>query len=118
LTYQETAAELAAMLAEGTFPYTGDDSGDEPESSPRVGDGILRLDAAGIVTYASPNAVSAYRRLGRVDAVVGQHVSAVDRDFFSIVAALEAGEPVLTEVESGGAVVQRRLLPLLRGNAV
>ena len=32
--------------------------------SPRVGDGFLRVDAAGRVVYASPNALSVYRRLG------------------------------------------------------
>ena len=32
--------------------------------SPRVGDGFLRVDAAGRVVYASPNAQSVYRRLG------------------------------------------------------
>ena len=31
---------------------------------PRVGDGFLRVDAAGRVVYASPNALSVYRRLG------------------------------------------------------
>ena len=32
--------------------------------APRVGDGLIRLDEKGVVTFASPNALSAYRRLG------------------------------------------------------
>ena len=31
---------------------------------PRVGDGLIRLDVNGTVSYASPNARSAYNRLG------------------------------------------------------
>ena len=38
---------------------------------PRVGDGLVRLDATGRVTYASPNALSAYRRLGLAGDLVG-----------------------------------------------
>ncbi len=34
-------------------------------SSPRVGDGFIRLDVDGVVAYASPpNALSAYHRMG------------------------------------------------------
>ena len=33
-------------------------------SSPRVGDGFIRLDETGEVTFASPNAISAYHRMG------------------------------------------------------
>ena len=47
--------------------------GEEPAlvRSPRVGDGLLRLGRAGKVTYASPNALSAYRRLGLTADLVG-----------------------------------------------
>ena len=31
---------------------------------PRVGDGFIRLDVAGVVVFASPNALSAYHRMG------------------------------------------------------
>ena len=62
LTYLQGADDLARMVAEGTFPYEGQDA--SLVRSPRVGDGLLRLDSSGRVTYASPNAQSAYRRLG------------------------------------------------------
>ena len=62
LTYLQGADDLARMVAEGTFPYPGQDA--SMVRSPRVGDGLMRLDGAGRVTYASPNAQSAYRRLG------------------------------------------------------
>ncbi len=42
--------------------------------SPRVGDGFIRIDAAGAVEYASPNALSAYRRLGLIGDLVDEHL--------------------------------------------
>ena len=60
IAYLKAADDLAQMVTTGLFPYAGD----EPVlvRSPRVGDGLLRLNRAGKVTYASPNALSAYRR--------------------------------------------------------
>lgn len=116
LTYLQAAAELSTMLAEGTFPFPGEDP--ERELSPRVGDGMVRLDPAGLVTYASPNAVSAYRRLGVVDNIVGRRLSAFDLDDVALLEALADGEPLDSEVEARGAVVLRRLLPLSRGEQV
>src|SRR5262249_60337888 len=69
LTYLQGADDLARMVSEGTFPYPGQDT--TLVRSPRVGDGMLRLDAAGRVTYASPNAQSAYRRLGLTGDLMG-----------------------------------------------
>ncbi|MCL2653161.1 MAG: sensor histidine kinase [Propionibacteriaceae bacterium] len=73
-TYLEVASVLTDMLWHGAFPV-------EPPSivavSPKVGDGLIRTDENGVVTYASPNAVSAYRRLGLVGDLVGENVSAI-----------------------------------------
>ncbi|WP_148614842.1 PAS domain-containing sensor histidine kinase [Nocardioides rubriscoriae] len=62
LSYLQTAADLTQMIATGYFPATGQRS--DHADSPRVGDGFLRVDEAGHVVYASPNAQSVYRRLG------------------------------------------------------
>ena len=112
LTYLQSAGELAQMLADGTFPYAGDHP-EERELSPRVGDGIMRIDAGGNVTYASPNAISAYRRLGSLEHLLGQNVRDFDLGAADLAGALERGEPIETEVERQGAVVLRRLLPLI-----
>ena len=50
------------MIASGDFPFDADDV--ETEEAPRVGDGVIVLDASGRVEYASPNAVSTLHRLG------------------------------------------------------
>ncbi|MGH8932312.1 MAG: sensor histidine kinase [Egibacteraceae bacterium] len=118
LTYLQSAGELAQMLVEGTFPYRGE-TAEERELSPRVGDGIMRLDARGVVMYASPNAISAYRRLGSLDSLTAQHVDDFDLASDDLAEALIEGVPTISEVESQGAVVLRRLLPLIgRGQVI
>ncbi len=62
LSYLQTAADLTQMIAQGYFPAPGQRS--DHADSPRVGDGFLRVDAEGRVVYASPNALSVFRRLG------------------------------------------------------
>jgi two-component sensor histidine kinase len=116
LTYLQTANELSSMLAAGTFPFAGEDP--ERELAPRVGDGLMRIDPQGVVQYASPNAISAYRRLGVVDNIVGRNVGDFDLDDVAVLEALADGEPLESEVEARGAVVLRRLLPLTRDHEV
>jgi two-component system, sensor histidine kinase PdtaS len=117
LTYLQSAADLAQMLADGTFPYQ-DDRYEERDLSPRVGDGIIRLDGHGRVTFASPNAISAYRRLGSLESVIGQHLYDFEPSAEELVVALGHGRPYDHETESQGAVVLRRLLPLMAAGRV
>jgi two-component sensor histidine kinase len=116
LTYLQTANELSAMVADGAFPYPGEEP--SREVTPRVGDGLLRVDPGGVVQYASPNAVSAYRRLGVLGHVVGRSLEEFDLDAESLTEALADGEPLESEVEARGAVILRRLLPLSRDHEV
>jgi two-component sensor histidine kinase len=60
--YLLIADQLFGMLVDGTFPPI--DAIVEATGSTRVGDGLLHLDATGVIIYASPNAVGALRRLG------------------------------------------------------
>ena len=50
------------MVADGSFPFDLDEV--ETESAPRVGDGVILIDAETRVKFASPNAVSLLHRLG------------------------------------------------------
>lgn len=75
--YLGVASDLLSMVAAGGFPGTGK-STSEP-LGPRVGDGFLRLDATGIVRYASPNGVSALRRMGLTADLVGRELAEVSR---------------------------------------
>jgi two-component system, sensor histidine kinase PdtaS len=69
LAYLETASDLTQMISRGHFPHPGQRSDDV--DTPRVGDGFLRVDATGRVAYASPNALSVYRRLGLTGDLAG-----------------------------------------------
>ena len=122
LNYLTTADDLAQMVSDGTFPPPRVPG--ETTSAPRVGDGLIRLDAAGKVTYASPNAQSAYRRLGFNAHLVGEEMamlfSRVAADPLEgndaserILAALRGESPPRQEVEARGATVLMRALPLL-----
>ncbi|MDP9093908.1 MAG: PAS domain-containing sensor histidine kinase [Actinomycetota bacterium] len=121
LVYLQSAADLAAMVADGTFP--GPDAGIEEVSGPRAGDGVVRLEPDRTIIYASPNAVSAFSRLGVTGNVLGETVdtltSTVADDPFdagdlaaAVSAAIEGGQPASIEVDGGGATVLFRALPL------
>src|SRR4051812_26501278 len=121
LVYLQSAADLAAMIADGTFPAP--DAPIEEGAGPRVGDGLVRLEPDGTIIYASPNALSAFSRLGISGAVGGEPVnlltSTVADDPFdasdlaqAIAAAIDGGQPASIEVEGGGATILFRALPL------
>ncbi len=79
LSYLQSAAELTAMIASGHFPPVGGERSDHADS-PRVGDGFIRVDASGRVTYASPNALSVYRRLGWSGDLDGHDLAELTRE--------------------------------------
>ncbi len=123
LTYLRTADELAVMVSQGRFPVPG--AQHTVSLAPRVGDGLMRLDGTGIVTYASPNAVSAFRRLGRAGDLVGARLGdvaaevtapagdargeAVDEPLAEVVSGATARE---AEIEAAGTTVRLRVIPL------
>ncbi len=126
LAYLTTAGELLQMVSEGRFPFPGPVP--DREQAPRVGDGLLRLDQTGHVVYASPNALSAYRRLGVSGDLLGVHLGstiarlsaapgALDepRGSAALAAVLRFGEPRESEVEARGVTVLLWALPLHSG---
>ncbi len=121
LTYLQGADDLARMVAEGTFPFQGADA--MLVRSPRVGDGLLRLCKSGKVTYASPNALSAYRRLGLAADLIGADLGAVTAGLCatgepldeSLMVVATGRAPREAEVDGNGSVVQLRAIPLIVG---
>jgi two-component sensor histidine kinase len=122
LNYLTTADDLAQMIADGTFPPPRHPG--ETTSAPRVGDGLIRLDASGKVTYASPNAQSAFRRLGFRSHLVGEDLSALAMRLADdpleggdvsnrILGSLRGESPARKEIQARGATVLTRALPLL-----
>jgi two-component sensor histidine kinase len=90
----------------------------------------MRLERDATIIYASPNAQSAFSRLGVTGPVIGEVIGAltgtVADDPFdandlaaAVIAAIEGGQPETIEVEGGGATVLFRALPLRpRGEAL
>jgi len=126
--YLDCAGDLVHMLSEGTFPNVGDIA--MSRSSPRVGDGFIRLDVGGSVVFASPNALSAYHRMGLPSDLEGQNLVAITRPLISdpfeaqelaehVKDSLAGGSSMRLEVDAGGAAVLLRTLPLVvHGQAV
>ncbi len=117
--YRASAEDLLAMIAVGAFPFDGARS--DLADSLRVGDGFIRLAATGVVEYASPNALSAFRRLGLVGDLQGVDLGAVTAELVDgrpthrgvrgLLHGRQAGE---AEIASGEVSVVLRLLPLYR----
>src|SRR4051794_12706067 len=98
LPYLDIAADLRLMVSAGTFPPQ---KPQDAEMSPRVGDGLVRIDAGGLATYASPNALSAYRRMGLTGDLVGAEVAEVTRGVAADRVAGEAVAAGITAAVSG-----------------
>ena len=117
--YLETAALLAGMVTAGQFPVPGDAS--NQVLGPRVGDGFIRLDGDGNVVYASPNALSAYRRIGLIGDLVDEHLASLSASLMpvsavpvddSVRSALSGRDIRRAELVSGEAHMLLRTLPL------
>jgi two-component sensor histidine kinase len=121
LAYLEAAGQLARMIAEGRFPHDSEVARTR-RGEPRVGDGFLRIDAGGRVGFASPNAVSAFRRLGLVGDLVGQGLGTLARTLTGdrsgeavdegLEDALSGAAPRELEVASAQGVLTVRVIPL------
>ncbi|MET0895915.1 MAG: histidine kinase N-terminal domain-containing protein [Acidimicrobiia bacterium] len=108
---------FARMISEGTFPFRQDD--DEFEDAPRVGDGVILVDADLRVTFASPNAVSTLHRMGIHAYTSGLHLAEMGFDDDAVNVAMRARLPVTEEVEHGDTSVLVQAIPLLeRGDIV
>lgn len=119
LSYLQTATDLTQMISNGFFPFPGQRS--DHADSPRVGDGFVRIDATGRVTYASPNALSVYRRLGLTTDLTGLNLAEVTRELIpasrrpdeeTISAVLGGKMPRDTEVGDDRTTLIVRAIPL------
>jgi two-component system, sensor histidine kinase PdtaS len=107
--YLGAAEALLEMVAAGAFPFV---EAHDPTASPRVGDGLVVLDASGRVEFASPNATSAFRRMGTNALPLGQPLP--HRAAILVAEAMAGRRPVESEIEAAGAVTDVRVVPLLR----
>ncbi len=111
-TYVDIFNRFARMIAAGDFPFDAQDS--ETEEAPRVGDGVILLDAAGRVEYTSPNGVSALHRVGVHANAEGLRFDELGLDDSLVRTAFSIAAPVTEELEGSADVsVLIRCIPLI-----
>ncbi|BDH58646.1 sensor histidine kinase [Tsukamurella sp. PLM1] len=124
VAYSECADDLCTMVAEGTFPEA--EELPTGEAAPRAGDGFIRLDPQGRVVFASPNAQSAYRRMGAPTDLEGSDLAELTAELVgdsfesedlatALDGALSRGEGSRIELTKGGVTVVLRVLGLHPG---
>jgi two-component sensor histidine kinase len=119
LTYRQCAYDLLRMGTLGLWPDFASPTGSR-RGAPRVGDGLIRLDADGMVQYASPNGVSAFRRLGDGESLEGRSLAEVtagllrDRRMVdeTLPLVVTGRMPWRSEIESRGVSLSLRAIPL------
>jgi two-component sensor histidine kinase len=110
------------MVAQGSFPYK--DAGSLFEPAPRVGDGLIRLDANSAISFASPNAKSAFSRMGWRGDLEGRNLGEVAEQV--VIASPNASEQAVrsrlngkqlqrVEIDNQGATIDLLVLPLIVG---
>ena len=93
---------FVAMIADGSFPYAK--SPVDSTAAPRVGDGVLIVDADARVRYLSPNANSALHRVGIQASAVGMRLAELGFHDGPVRQAFERQVPVIEEFEQGDGV--------------
>ena len=116
-TYLDVFERLADMVAQSAFPYPDEDVG--TEEAPRVGDGVVVVDADGRVEFASPNAMNAFHRMGIYSPPEGRRFGDLDIEEMAVEWALANGRPVVEEVERRpDVIVLVHCIPLLSHGVV
>ena len=116
-TYLDVFERLADMVAQSAFPFPDEDVG--TEEAPRVGDGVVVVDADGRVEFASPNAMNAFHRMGIYTQPEGRRFGDLDIEESAVEWALATGRPVVEEVERRpDVIVLVHCIPLLSHGVV
>ncbi len=122
LNYREIANIFYRMISESNFPYPNANTLFDP--APRVGDGLIRLDVNGVISYASPNARSAFNRMGWDSELesfslsdVAEKVSKERKDAHDEGLQTQLNGKALrrVEIENQGGTIDLLVLPLIQG---
>ncbi|WP_137845234.1 PAS domain-containing sensor histidine kinase [Microbacterium sp. 2FI] len=119
ITFNDCADDLFGMVASGEFPDLSAPTAPR-RGAPRASDGLIRLDVDGVTTFASPNALSAFNRLGFDDELEGESLVGVvtsilptKRQFDESLPVVVTGRaPWRTDLEARGVTVSLRTIPL------
>lgn len=116
--YVETADALSVMAWRATYPVQPPS---DPSLSPQVGDGMILLTTSGIISYATPNAVSVFRRLGWGGDMEGEDLRHIAQHVLN--SSNQIGQTVVRDItghqvrefdlETGEASSRIRVVPLV-----
>jgi two-component sensor histidine kinase len=119
LTFNDCANDLFNMIASGDFPDLGAPTGPR-RGAPRASDGLIRLDVDGFTTFASPNALSAFNRMGFTEELEGESLATVTTRLLSGRMTVDESLPLVvtgrapwrTDIEARGVTVSLRAIPI------
>ncbi|GAA3898344.1 sensor histidine kinase [Microbacterium invictum] len=119
ITFNDCADDLFGMVASAGFPDLAAPTSPR-RGAPRASDGLIRIDVDGIATFASPNALSAFNRLGFDDELEGESLIEVAtqilpaaRQFDESLPIVMAGRaPWRADLDARGVTVSLRTIPL------
>ncbi|MFD5225056.1 sensor histidine kinase [Microbacterium sp. NPDC058342] len=119
ISFDECANELFRMISSGEFPDLAAPTAPR-RGAPRASDGLIRLDVDGITTFASPNALSAFNRMGFDDELEGESLAEVTTRIVPPSRQVDESLPVVvtgrapwrTDMEARGVTVSLRAIPL------
>jgi two-component sensor histidine kinase len=115
--YMRLFERLAEMVNAGIYPFLGDE--EMVEDAPRVGDGVIVLDAEQRISFASPNAVNALHRVGIVSALLGSTLRELGVGSGAIEQSFTNRLPATEEVERrNDAIVLIQCIPLIANQRV
>ena len=123
LTFNECANDLFEMIAAGDFPDLGAPTGPR-RGAPRASDGLVKLDVDGIVTFASPNGLSAFNRMGFAGELEWESLAEVTAGLLSNALTVDESLPLVvtgrapwrTDIEARGVTVTLRAIPIRKHN--
>ena len=115
--FLEAAEILTQMLMRGEFPLV---TPSDKALAPRAADGVLRIQPDGVISYASPNAITGFRRLGASGDIEGENFRELTRGLRegvesvgqTVTADVGRGLSLEFDVEARGASMRFVLLPL------
>lgn len=121
--FRASADELFKMIEQGRFPDTANKAGPR-RGAPRASDGVIRLDGNGVITFASPNTLSIFSRLGFRDELEGVPLTGVVNELLSGNRDTNETLPLVTAGKSGrrndievrGVTVTMRSIPVTDEN--
>lgn len=124
LTFNQCANDLFSMIAQGSFPDSDTPSA-PAQGAPRASDGLIRLDDGGKVTFASPNALSAFRRMGFQGELESTELAEVTAAMLSGTLIVDESLPLVvtgrapwrTDMETRGVTVTLRAIPLRKSGS-